>query len=623
MDLIRKGLYLLLCVLVLPSTLTAEKISNHEAVILSKCFESILNCEAGYVLFGKKPVCILEYKENSFYFEPREFHQLSVALCVARNLLKRPLFQSGNIVFHFDEKDETLLIINKKEFLKTIKDHLILFQYVLGPSITPELLFEAITSPGHSFCETLKYDRVLIGIVLGYGIQNALYQSRYENILCDLVVNEDTPPFIPNIAQLDSESSKEDLLFFEKNPRTKWIKERNFINPTYGFSSLDDELEKLSNQLAISSEKLQSSPYFIFGCLKDSKHNNLFIKNLEKTQAKIKQLLLSKSLVKDVLRLISNTPVEIEDSAIQWEDSSIDLNQVVAKLLTNGLREYDKNHFVYFLEGLKGEVDEVDLNSDILAIPAAVAHLKKGRMNLEEANSFFASLKTDSTLTEMLEDCLYYKVLNNGESDFLKGQTDVLVDYEVLDPIGRLLTSGNHVRLNLLNTLPAMIHGMQGMKTGEKRAIFIHPSLAYGVHTFLPKGIFLQIVVTLYNFYGTQHKLPPLIPSDLTFILKDELLQKCENEYNRALRFMGAQKREFLKSCPGLNIDEIAKKFQEIETISLPTEEESNALNQLFWKKYFQTCLSKSSHSSFQTSSRFLSCLGLDRESSSNASINK
>ena len=91
-----------LCVLIGSSTNYAnEKILASETVVLSRFFESILQCEAGYVFYDKKPMCIIEYFQNSFYFEPREYHQQSTAMCVAKDSLKRPMFQSGNTIFHY------------------------------------------------------------------------------------------------------------------------------------------------------------------------------------------------------------------------------------------------------------------------------------------------------------------------------------------------------------------------------------------------------------------------------------------------------------------------------------------------------------------------------------------
>jgi hypothetical protein len=587
---IRKCFIILLFVLALSSTSDAtERILSHESVVLSKCFESILECEAGYVFYGKKPLCILEYYQNCFYFEPREYHRKSVACCVAKNILKRSLFRSGNIIFHFDEKGDTLLIINRQKFLSTVKENLVLFQYVLGPTITPERLLEAITSPDRSFNETLHYDRVLIGIVLGYGVQNSLFQSRYENILCDLVVAEDVPPFMPNITHFPTESSKEDLIFFEKNPRNLWEKNRSFLNATYGFSCLEEEIEEIEKKMTVSSETLQKKPYFIFGCLKATKENEIFLADLEETQEKIETLLQSQSLVKDVLALICEDDIEIEENKneIFFQTQKVDLNVTLAKLLRSGLSEYHKKYINYFIEGLKGQVDDSELAGNILASPNAVTNMQNAKHNLEEANYFFSKLKSDNSFTKILEPYLYYSVLSEGEGSSLKGQPEVLVDYEICDPSGKSLNGELQKRLDLKKTISAFAHGLQGMKIGEKRLLFIHPSLAYGVHTFLKKGVYLKAIVTLHNICEAEHDLPLLDPIDLSFVLEDEFQQRCEEEHKRLLRFMGAQRREFLKSCPGINIDLIAKAFQSMDSGSSLTQEESDAINQFFWRVYF------------------------------------
>src|SRR5262245_28072908 len=77
-----------------------ELISTREYVLLSECFKSMLETsEAGYVLCGQKPVCLIGHSQHEFSFEPQEFHRLSISIAVAKKILKHPMFRSGNILF--------------------------------------------------------------------------------------------------------------------------------------------------------------------------------------------------------------------------------------------------------------------------------------------------------------------------------------------------------------------------------------------------------------------------------------------------------------------------------------------------------------------------------------------
>jgi hypothetical protein len=563
---------------------------HQKTEILSHCFKTMLETsETGYVLCGQKPLCTIACSEQDFDFLPTEFHRLSISLCVAKPMLQHPFFHTGNILFHFDERDKMLLVVNKKKFLEVVEENLTLFQYVLGPSITSENLLKIISSPEISFFETLKYDRVLIGIVLGYGVQNALYASRYENIFCDLVHVEDFPPFTPYVNLYSNESQKEDLLYDQRNFLSLWGKDRKLLKPSYGYASLQAELNDIEEKMQVSSPKLQQVPNFIFACLKESKTNEALIADLESVQGKIKTLLQSKTLLQDTLALISTDIFAIEEDIIDREKAQIDLHLALAKLFRMGLQEHQSHYLSCFIEGLRGQVDDHEFyKDDILPYPSTLTNICQARNNLEAANSYFQKVNKDRSFSAILEPYLYYSVLEKGQGTSLQGQMDVLVDFAIFDPAGKKLNSAFLERIDLRNVLPAFTHGLQGMRIGERRELLIHPSLAYGVHTLLEKGIYLTAIVTLHHIYDSDRQiLPPLLPTDLSYILDKNFYKECEEKYRRFLQLRGQQKREFLKLCPGIQLDLVEKAFESSLSISALTQAESDAINRLLWKVYF------------------------------------
>ena len=145
-----------------------QTLSAEDARMLSPLFRMLMGySEAGYVFYDKKPVCILEYSLRPQFFEEITFHdKLPVAITCAREVLERSAVKSENILFHFDETGGLLLIVNRRLFLETVKENLPLFQYVLGPSITPESLLTKLLSPKNGFLETLNDDKALTGIIL-------------------------------------------------------------------------------------------------------------------------------------------------------------------------------------------------------------------------------------------------------------------------------------------------------------------------------------------------------------------------------------------------------------------------------------------------------------------------
>jgi FKBP-type peptidyl-prolyl cis-trans isomerase len=568
-----------------------ESISVREYALLSECFKSMLETsEAGYVLCGQKPLCLIGHSQHEFSFEPREFHRLSISIGITKEMLQRPIFRSGNILFHFDEKSESFVVLNKKNFLNVLEDNKILFQYVLGPTITPERLLEAILSSEHSFFEIFKYDRVLIGIVLGYGVQNSLYQSRKENIFGDLIHAGDLPPFTPYTNLYPNESQTDDLLFYEKNFLTFWGKERRYLTPSYGYTSLQEELNDLKKKMQTSSPKLQQIPNFIFGCLKDSKENEVLLTELEKTQDKIKELLQSENLLQNVLELITKEKLIVDKDKIDRENHVVDITLALAKLFRLGLKEYPAHYLPYFIEGLQGQMSDLESFKEILAYPNALTNLQRVRTNLEEANLYFQKIKENQDYSALCDPYLYASIVEQGTGISLQGETDVLVDYEIFDPKGNKLNTAFHQRLDLKKVLPAFAYGVQGMKVGEIRQLFIHSSLAYGVHTLLEKGIYLTAVVKLHHIYDSvKQELPPMQPTDLSYILAQDFYTECEERYKRALKFAGKQKREFLQLCSGVDLDLVAKTFQSPAARSPLTREEMDAINCLFWNIYFST----------------------------------
>lgn len=147
----------------------------------------ILIChdQFGYTLFGDKPVSISGYlgdEEFGNWF----WHPMST-LKSFFPLWKEWIKQNNIHLSHFllfEEKDfesENLHIINlvnKKAFLSKVKEHLGLFQEILGNDITPELLLEKVIRNQNLF-EALNKDEGLYGILLGYGVYNSLQYKRY------------------------------------------------------------------------------------------------------------------------------------------------------------------------------------------------------------------------------------------------------------------------------------------------------------------------------------------------------------------------------------------------------------------------------------------------------------
>lgn len=235
----------------LASRCFALEISGQDAKILNTFFREMLEeFEMGYVLFDAKPICIHGYPPEDFFLREYPSHKSFVFLREGAHVISTLPVSNNNIVIHvYSEKDESVdyvhvLFINKKLFLAVVKDNLALFQYVLGPEITPQKLLDQLTNPKASWHSVLSNDRVLIGILLGYGVQNSLYGSRIENIQ-DSFFAEDIPPFPNKLLKSGDirKEFKECLVFASAHP----IKEE--LTPGFGFSSIKEELAFLNQKM--------------------------------------------------------------------------------------------------------------------------------------------------------------------------------------------------------------------------------------------------------------------------------------------------------------------------------------------------------------------------------------
>ena len=168
-----------------------ESLSPYEREVLSCFFHFLLEEECcGFSLYGEKPLCVQEFMRDEIPLGLNEF--LIKRSCLFREGIKLwnksglSLINS-NFAIHASQIPDSdgwldLFFINKKSFQKTIDQNLTLFQYVLGPEVSSVSLLKQFLNPNQNLSSILCNDRVLIGVVLGYGVQNALHGSRLEEI---------------------------------------------------------------------------------------------------------------------------------------------------------------------------------------------------------------------------------------------------------------------------------------------------------------------------------------------------------------------------------------------------------------------------------------------------------
>ena len=82
------------------------------------------------------------------------------------------------------------------------------------------------------------------------------------------------------------------------------------------------------------------------------------------------------------------------------------------------------------------------------------------------------------------------------------------------------------MEVNLNEAIPGFAWGMRGMRVGETREIFIHPSIGYGIYTLLEKGIYLKARVQLLAMQDNEENVPFPILSCFDFDKDLEVLKQ-------------------------------------------------------------------------------------------------
>ncbi|MEI8365385.1 MAG: FKBP-type peptidyl-prolyl cis-trans isomerase [Parachlamydiaceae bacterium] len=594
----------------------SEELSVQESAILSKFFREMTeNSEAGYVFFDAKPVCIHGYNVEDNFTEEYPRHLMSVILREGALVLKNRKFCGQNILIHsYNHRDALvphcvhILFINKKLFLDVVQHNLSLFQYVLGPEVTPKKLLDKLTDSEDSFHNVLNADKALIGILLGFGTQNSLYVSRIEEM--DNALHSESPPLSRCFSKFDHPSKVYKELVFLNCLQARQVNRE----PSFGYSSIEEEMKDLTRRVKVSSAKLENClPSFIFGHVQDN-DSQLLITKLENAQEKSKQLLSSKTFSQEALnlafpdeRIILQPAAEVKLSFTQEEAKRLPF--LVAANILNNMENIEPAYVKSFIAGMK-------LSEESKDCPVAPARfstywdpkkLLKIKNNLRFSDEYFALLSQNKSMTCLAPLRLYYRLTTNGEDPGppLQLFTKVVVHYTITLPDGEVLVdtfkSGSPEKIDLHETIPGFALGMKGMKIGEEREVFIHPSLAYGIFTALDKGMYLKAQIRLVDIYDTSDDKDVLDFSNVEVLdLHKELdnlgvleEKECIEISNAFGLTSGYQIWQHYKKEPGYTLSQILEWIRLIETEKVDPDissvNDQNLINRLHWNLYQAT----------------------------------
>jgi peptidylprolyl isomerase len=131
------------------------------------------------------------------------------------------------------------------------------------------------------------------------------------------------------------------------------------------------------------------------------------------------------------------------------------------------------------------------------------AHKKKIAENLKEGEAFLAEVAKEPQVMCVVDNLLYYKVVNEGEGPVLVDMTlPYYFNYTVSLPDGTKLydthREGVSQKVLLNSVIPGFAKGVMGMRQGERRVLYIHPSIGFRcMHWTVPPNVVLVMDVEL------------------------------------------------------------------------------------------------------------------------------
>ncbi len=191
----------------------------------------------GFTLFGNKPISLTGYFDPLPTENYLQTHRNTILKNGWTTWKKyRSIFPTSNYLLIEEAENELIVItiINKDALLKTIYEHLDLFQTVLGKTFTPEELLQKVGEPDASLFQLIHQHEGLYGIILGYGKTNAyLYHRRDELNIFNSQAAFSLPKSAPSIGflSLDEEINflNTKMVGIENNSKLSLIRLPQFV----------------------------------------------------------------------------------------------------------------------------------------------------------------------------------------------------------------------------------------------------------------------------------------------------------------------------------------------------------------------------------------------------------
>lgn len=197
--------------------------------------------------------------------------------------------------------------------------------------------------------------------------------------------------------------------------------------------------------------------------------------------------------------LSAEEPVSKEEIKPNVEKISEAFGHLLGKNLDSMGMKFDIAKVIKGLQdATEGKTAPMSETECVQAITAAQesAFKETASENLQEAEKFLAANKDVSGVQSLEEGKLQYKVTHEGKGAAVDANSAPLIRYTGKFLNGTVFGASKEEEVvHLDETIPGFGKGLLGMKEGEKRTLFIHPTLGYGTHGYLPPNSLLTFEI--------------------------------------------------------------------------------------------------------------------------------
>lgn len=516
----------------------------------------------GYVLYGDKPMCIAAINEFSRIPNPMPSDFEDIIGMNGFEFLKELNISPNDKKYPFVECKtgglRHFIFINRNRFVEVVNKNISLFRYILGRTLTAESFLEELLKSGNGFYDVFNWNKLVLGILLGYGTQNALIVSREEDLLCQL---NDTRMFFPF-------DTYENFIAFQQSP-------------SLGFSTVDEELGFLQSSFQSSTEikYFDYCPIPHFGCDPGLIETTNLLHVYERNRMDIIKVVEEENVLSNFIERLCTTVLDqvSPPSVLPLKNSISDFNdnQIMQKFADSvALHVLDEcecdSHFKKealigsFLKGIKhnqkgGSCEDPEWWRQ--SFGSDRKYYRYAYMN--EAQKLLLEVATQNDVVTLLPNYIYYKVLLAGKGLPSTNNTkNATFNFTLFLDDGTFLDCGSLKKVDLDKLIPGIAYSIIGMTKGEVREVHIHPKYGYGwpLH---PSAVLIKAQLKLLDFEdGERVYAFPILDEAM-----DGELDKFLKDYKRAKGFSyfraGYHFANIIKELGReLNLDEFSERLK-------------------------------------------------------------